>query len=91
MLCESKDGGLMPELSYGSHLFQDLVETGIFYAANYDGQMDVVYHPEKILQKENWLPSILPEHGKLAPTIHIAKTPSMEVFSDILTRKLLCR
>ena len=28
-----ESAGLMPELSYGSHFFQDLVETGIFYTA----------------------------------------------------------
>ena len=32
--------GLRPELSYGSHFFQDLVESGIFYAAIYQGQPD---------------------------------------------------
>ena len=30
--------GLRPELSYGSHFFQDLVESGIFYAAIYQGE-----------------------------------------------------
>ena len=30
--------GLRPELSYGSHFFQDLVESGIFYAALYQGE-----------------------------------------------------
>lgn len=30
--------GLRPELSYGSHFFQDLVESGIFYAAVYQGE-----------------------------------------------------
>ena len=30
--------GLRPELSYGSHFFQDLVEAGIFYAALYQGE-----------------------------------------------------
>ena len=30
--------GLRPELSYGSHFFQDLVEAGIFYAAIYQGE-----------------------------------------------------
>ena len=29
--------GLRPELSYGSHFFQDLVEAGTFYAAVYQG------------------------------------------------------
>ena len=32
--------GLRPELSYGSHFFQDLVESGIFYAAFYQGTPD---------------------------------------------------
>ncbi len=32
--------GLRPELSYGSHFFQDLVESGIFYAAIYQGEPD---------------------------------------------------
>ena len=30
--------GLRPELSYGSHFFQDLVESGIFYTALYQGE-----------------------------------------------------
>ncbi len=30
--------GLRPELSYGSHFFQDLVEAGIFYTAIYQGE-----------------------------------------------------
>ena len=93
VICEvaANDGGLIPELSYGSHFFQDLVETGIFFIAIYDGQKDVVYHPEKILEKENCLFSLLPEGTKLADTIHIAKTTGMEVFSDIVTQNLLCR
>ena len=30
--------GLRPELSYGSHFFQDLVEAGTFYVALYPGE-----------------------------------------------------
>jgi len=48
VLCEvaSKETGLMPELSYGSHFFQDIVETGIFYVAIFYGEKDVVFNPE---------------------------------------------
>ena len=35
--------GLRPELSYGSHFFQDLVESGIFYAAIYQGEPGVAF------------------------------------------------
>ena len=36
--------GLRPELSYGSHFFQDLVESGIFYAAFYQGTPDCSFN-----------------------------------------------
>lgn len=36
--------GLRPELSYGSHFFQDLVESGIFYAAVYQGEEGVQFN-----------------------------------------------
>ena len=39
-------GGLRPELSYGSHFFQDLVESGIFYEALYQGQNDCLFEEE---------------------------------------------
>ena len=38
--------GLRPELSYGSHFFQDLVESGIFYAAVYQGEAGCLFREE---------------------------------------------
>ncbi|HEY5465457.1 MAG TPA: PEP/pyruvate-binding domain-containing protein, partial [Clostridia bacterium] len=47
-----ESAGLMPELSYGSHFFQDLVETGIFYTAIFPQDVNpdggVVYDAEAI-------------------------------------------
>ncbi len=42
-ICELdyKSHGLSPELSYGSHFFQDLVESGIFYTAVYPEKEDL--------------------------------------------------
>ena len=42
---ESK-AGYIPELSYGSHIFQDLVEAGILYTAVFEAQSTVAYHPD---------------------------------------------
>lgn len=39
--------GLRPELSYGSHFFQDLVEAGTFYAALYPGEDGCVFNEER--------------------------------------------
>jgi pyruvate, water dikinase len=92
VICEvaSVEGGLMPELSYGSHFFQDLVETGIFYSAIFAGREDVAYHPEIVLERENLLTSISPEGASFSDVIHIAATDGMEVFSDIVTQRLIC-
>jgi len=93
VICEvaSTEAGFMPELSYGSHFFQDLVETGIFYVAIFDGQKEVVFNPEHILEQENRLEEILPGSEQYTNVIHIAKTDGMEIFSDIVTQTLLCR
>ncbi|WP_242856999.1 PEP/pyruvate-binding domain-containing protein [Pseudobacteroides cellulosolvens] len=93
VICEvaSSETGFMPELSYGSHFFQDIVETGIFYVAIFDGQNDVIYYPNRILEKENILETILPQCSQYKDVIRIVKTDGMEIFSDIVTQTLLCR
>ena len=93
VVCElsSPEEGFMPELSYGSHFFQDLVETGIFYAAIFDGQEDVVFNAEKVLGKENRLAAVVPQAAHFSDIIHIAETDGMEIFSDIVSQRLLCR
>jgi len=44
--------GLNPELSYGSHFFQDIVEAGILYSAIYRGEYEVEFN-EKLLASLN--------------------------------------
>jgi pyruvate,water dikinase len=93
VLCEysSKKEGFMPELSYGSHFFQDIVESDIFYVAIFDGYQGVIFNPDRILREENLLASFLPGSGQYKDVIHIANTGGMEIYSDIVTQKLLCR
>jgi len=87
----SPEAGFMPELSYGSHFFQDLVEAGIFYVALFAGQPAVVYQPEKILLRENRLLELLPQSKAWADVIHVAQADGMELFADIVTQRVLCR
>lgn len=93
VICEvaSKEAGFMPELSYGSHFFQDIVESGIFYVAIFNGQKDVLFQPDRILEKENLLTSFLPFGIQFADIIHITRTEGMEIFSDVVTQTLICR
>lgn len=80
----------MPELSYGSHFFQDLVETGIFYVAIIDGHGDVLFNPEKVFKKENFLRSVSPQSERFSGVIHVAETNGLQLFSDIVTQRVLC-
>jgi hypothetical protein len=90
-LCEVsyRQGGLVPELSFGSHFFQDIVESGIFYAAIFEGEEGIFFCPEYILNRENLFTKII-EAKEWEQVIHIAKTDNLILYSDITSQKLLC-
>ena len=50
IICETEEtkAGYNPELSYGSHIFQDLVEAEILYTAVFNNPKTVHFHPEKL-------------------------------------------
>ena len=87
----SNEAGFKPELSYGSHFFQDLVETGIFYVALFDGEPDVVFHPDRVTNEPNVLASLVPDSEELLDVIHVARTDGLIVYSDIVSQRLLCQ
>ncbi|TLS52701.1 pyruvate kinase [Paenibacillus antri] len=82
--------GFMPELSYGSHFFQDLVESDIFYGALFVGREDVAFRPDVVLRRPNRLEEWLPEHAGFAHAIHAAETPGMTLYADVVNQKMLC-
>lgn len=93
VLCEvaSREAGFAPELSYGSHFFQDLVEAGIFYAAIFDGQKDVVFHPGYIWERANLFTEFVPEGAAFADVIRVIRTDDLQIYSDIVSQSLICR
>lgn len=52
--------GLRPELSYGSHFFQDLVEAGSFYVALYPGEDGCVFQDALFADCENVYAQLMP-------------------------------
>ena len=50
IICETEEtrAGYNPELSYGSHIFQDLVEAEILYTAIFQGEKTKHYSPQKL-------------------------------------------
>ena len=54
-VCEMAESraGYNPELSYGSHIFQDLVEAQILYMAVFPGEKTLQFRPELLQETEN--------------------------------------
>ena len=63
MICEIAESkvGYNPELSYGSHFFQDLVEAEILYTAVFENEKTVAFKPEKLTSNKNLLSIIAPQ------------------------------
>ena len=83
---------LMPELSFGTHFFQDLVETDIFYAALFLNNEQTALNAAWLEGMENLLASLLPESAKYAHIVQVFDTDcrKLSLMSDILTQKVLC-
>lgn len=73
VVCEmaEKRAGYMPELSYGSHIFQDLVEADILYGAVFDNEKTIAFCPEKIQCRTNQLLAFYPEGEEIEKIIGI--------------------
>ena len=68
-------GNYLPELSFGTHFFQDLVESNIRYLPLYPDDPQNKFNNKFFLNAENILPQILPEAADLASTIRIIDIP----------------
>ncbi len=87
---EEKDSNLMPELSFGSHFFQDLVETEIFYVALIPERKEVTFNRDIFSEQKNILPDILPEEKDFRDIIKVIESDNLQLISDILTQKVIC-
>jgi hypothetical protein len=77
-----------PEVSYGTHFFQDLVETHIYPLPLYPDAADTVFNRGFFRQAPNALPQLLPddaEHASIVKVIDIpaiARGRTMELIMD---------
>ncbi len=92
VLCEKefKTGSMTPELSYGSHFFQDLVEENIFYCALFTEKDDVFFNEEIINANENILTKILPDEEKYNDIIKVIEPDGAKIISNIVSNKVIC-
>jgi hypothetical protein len=65
------------------------VESGIFYAAIFEGDEGVSFNPEFILERENIFEAFLPAEKEWGKVIHVAKTDKLTLYSDITCQRLV--
>lgn len=83
---------VMPEPSYGTHFFQDLVETGIFYLALLPRNQGVYINQKFLDSPPRTLSKYFPQYKKYEHVIKIfdMKDKGLRIAADIVTQKVLC-
>ncbi len=91
-ICEVSDdrAGYMPELSYGSHMFQDLVEADIFYGAIFGDRRTLHYEREFFNGEENLFDRICPGHPELEKIIHVCEVKNLRLWVDGPGNRAVC-
>jgi len=64
-------GEYTPDLSFGTHFFQDLVEAGIRYLPLYPDDDDIVFNENFLKRSPNLLPELLPEFESISDTVRL--------------------
>ncbi|MDD5079523.1 MAG: PEP/pyruvate-binding domain-containing protein [Candidatus Omnitrophica bacterium] len=82
----------VPELSFGTHFFQDLIETRIFYLALFPEEKGTFFNAGLIKAWPNSFVRSAPEYSKYQSVIKVyeAKDKGIRLMADILTQKILC-
>ena len=90
-ISESKVG-YNPELSFGSHIFQDLVENEILYMAVMEDETRACFAPEKITAMENRILDIDPNAAELSDIVayYDVRAAGCRLYHDLLNERLVC-
>ena len=93
-ICEIavSEAGYNPELSYGSHFFQDLVESGILYNAIFENEKTVAYNPEKLAGCPDAFADLVKNGAGLEDVVKVYDVSALDVrlCSDLKTERVLC-
>ena len=91
-ICEVSDSraGYMPELSYGSHIFQDLVEARILYGAIYNNAKTLEYNPGLFGEFPDQFGEICPDFPELVGMIQVKEVPELYYVLDSVSNHAVC-
>ncbi len=72
----AKKGNYTPDLSFGTHFFQDLVEAGIRYLPLFPGEEGQVCNELFLRRAPNILAELAPEYAHLSDVVHVIDVPT---------------
>ncbi|HPQ71500.1 MAG TPA: PEP/pyruvate-binding domain-containing protein [bacterium] len=72
-----KKGDYLPDLSFGTHFFQDLVEANIAYLPLYPDDPRIVFNHEFLTGSPNLLGELLPDYKHLDEVIRVIEVPAV--------------
>jgi hypothetical protein len=99
ILCEvvAMRDGLVPDVSLGTHFFNDVVETDMLYLALFPGQAGNVLNHSFLERSQNALPRLIPdiseEMSKICIVIDITGSsdhPPVNLHANTLEQKAIC-
>lgn len=70
-----KKGNYTPDLSFGTHFFQDLIESSIKYLPLYPDSNNIIFNNIFFNRSTNLLSDLLPEYAHLESTVHVIDIP----------------
>jgi len=70
-------GNTIPDVSLGSHFFNDLVEENILYVAIFPGTSGYFLDEPRLRAAPNRLAEICPDDAAMAPVVRVVDTSSM--------------
>ena len=87
-----KDGSLIPDLSFGTHFFQDLVEMDIFYMAIYPDKENVFFNMAWMESLPNQLAELSGRDRQYDEVVRVydVKEKDLRLLSDVVTQQLIC-
>ena len=93
-ICEIADSkaGYNPELSYGSHFFQDLVESGILYNAIFENDKTIIYNADLLKDARNKFSEVYSEHEGLEDIVYAYDVSDLNLclYNDMKNEHIIC-
>lgn len=91
-ICEVSDSrtGFMPELSYGSHMFQDMVEAEMTYSAIWNDQRTLRYAPALLDGQPDLFGEICPDLSDMQGLIVVREPGELHFWLDSVRNHALC-